>query len=52
MITDTSKMARDEGEGLLEIFLWEIFSDRAVFDWFITLQEKSRYGEYQHSRSG
>jgi hypothetical protein len=42
MIPDTSKMVRDGGEGLLEIFLWEIFSDLAVFDWFITLQEKSR----------
>ena len=42
MIADTSKMVRDAGEGLLEIFLWEIFSDLAVSDWFITLQEKSR----------
>ena len=27
----------------LKIFLWETQPDRAIFDWYISLQDKSRY---------
>ena len=29
----------------LQIYLWKVFPDMALFDWYISLEEKSRYGK-------